>query len=120
MIHHALSRWLPPSKPVRRPFELIYAADECPPRGALGLLALQHAATVLALIAHVLAAAKIAGLSLPQTHSIVAMTLLGMATFMVGLVLIVPLLGHASWHAYRGSVEWEESPEEAVTLGSSN
>ena len=79
MIHHALSRWLPPSKPVRRPFELIYAADECPPRGALGLLALQHAATVLALIAHVLAAAKIAGLSLPQTHSIVAMTLLGMA-----------------------------------------
>ncbi|MEL4179600.1 uracil-xanthine permease family protein [Roseateles sp. PN1] len=75
----ALSRWLPPSKPVRRPFELIYAADECPPRGALGLLALQHAATVLALIAHVLAAAKIAGLSLPQTHSIVAMTLLGMA-----------------------------------------
>lgn len=79
MIHHALGRWLPPSKPVRRPFELIYAADECPPRGALGLLALQHAATVLALIAHVLAAAKIAGLSLPQTHSIVAMTLLGMA-----------------------------------------
>ncbi|MDC8772305.1 uracil-xanthine permease family protein [Roseateles albus] len=75
----ALSRWLPPSKPVRRPFDLIYAADECPPRGALGLLALQHAATVLALIAHVLAAAKIAGLSLPQTHSIVAMTLLGMA-----------------------------------------
>ena len=42
MIHHALSRWLPPSKPVRRPFELIYAADECPPRGALGLLALQQ------------------------------------------------------------------------------
>ncbi|MFY8119431.1 MAG: solute carrier family 23 protein, partial [Roseateles sp.] len=74
-----LGRWLPPSKPVRRPFELIYAADECPPPGALSLLALQHAATVLALIAHVLAAAKIAGLSLPQTHSIVAMTLLGMA-----------------------------------------
>ena len=45
----------------------------------LALLALQHAATVLALIAHVLAAAKMAGLSLPQTQSIVAMTLLGMA-----------------------------------------
>lgn len=74
-----LGRWLPPSKPVRRPFDLIYAADECPSPGALSLLALQHAATVLALIAHVLTAAKIAGLSLPQTHSIVAMTLLGMA-----------------------------------------
>ncbi|WP_349744434.1 solute carrier family 23 protein [Roseateles cavernae] len=74
-----LSRWLPPSKPARRPFELVYAADECPPPAALGLLALQHAAIVLALIAHVLAAAKIAGLSPPQTHSIVAMTLLGMA-----------------------------------------
>ncbi|RQO61882.1 hypothetical protein DBR47_07110 [Paucibacter sp. KBW04] len=74
-----LKRWLPPSKPGRRPFELIYAADECPPPAALGLLSMQHAATVLALITHVLAAAKIAGLSLPQTHSIVAVTLLGMA-----------------------------------------
>lgn len=32
---------------------------------------------------------------------IMLLTLLGMATFMVGLVLVVPLLGHASWHAYR-------------------
>jgi xanthine/uracil permease len=43
-------------------------------------LALQHAATVLAFIAYVLAAAKIAGLSVPQTHSIVALTLLAMGT----------------------------------------
>ncbi|MCV2423134.1 DUF2189 domain-containing protein [Paucibacter sp. DJ2R-2] len=35
---------------------------------------------------------------------IMLLTLLGMATFMVGLVLIVPLLGHASWHAYRDLV----------------
>ncbi|MBB4845909.1 xanthine/uracil permease [Paucibacter oligotrophus] len=79
LLSQGLQRWLPPSKPGRRPFELIYAADECPPPAALGLLSLQHAATVLALITHVLAAAKIAGLSLPQTHSIVAVTLLGMA-----------------------------------------
>jgi uncharacterized membrane protein len=38
----------------------------------------------------------------------------------LGIILVGPWLGHASWHAYRGSVEWEESPEEAVTLGSSN
>jgi uncharacterized membrane protein len=26
---------------------------------------------------------------------------IGMATLMVGLVIIVPVLGHASWHFYR-------------------
>jgi len=38
----------------------------------------------------------------------------------LGIILVGPWLGHASWHAYRGSVEWEERTEEAVTLGSSN
>jgi uncharacterized membrane protein len=32
------------------------------------------------------------------------LTLLGLATLMLGLVLVVPLLGHASWHAYRDLV----------------
>lgn len=36
---------------------------------------------------------------------IVALVLVGFATFMVGLVVIVPLLGHATWHAYRELVE---------------
>lgn len=36
---------------------------------------------------------------------IVALTLLGFATFLVGLVLVMPLLGHASWHAYRELVK---------------
>ena len=27
----------------------------------------------------------------------------------LGLVLVGPWLGHASWHAYRGSVRWQES-----------
>lgn len=26
--------------------------------------------------------------------------------FAFGLVLVGPLLGHATWHAYRGSVRW--------------
>jgi uncharacterized membrane protein len=38
----------------------------------------------------------------------------------LGIIVVGPWLGHASWHAYRGSVAWEENPEEAVTLGSSN
>jgi uncharacterized membrane protein len=28
----------------------------------------------------------------------------------LGLILIGPLLGHASWHAYRGTVRWQEAP----------
>ena len=35
---------------------------------------------------------------------IAALTLLGMATAMLGLVVIMPWLGHASWHAYRDLV----------------
>lgn len=38
----------------------------------------------------------------------------------LGIVVAGPWLGHASWHAYRGSVVWQENPAEAVTLGSSN
>lgn len=32
---------------------------------------------------------------------IMGLTLLGFASMLLGLVLVVPLLGHASWHAYR-------------------
>lgn len=35
---------------------------------------------------------------------ILACTLIGMATLMAGLVVVVPWLGHASWHAYRDLV----------------
>ena len=36
---------------------------------------------------------------------LVGLTLLGFATLLFGLVLIMPILGHASWHAYRELVE---------------
>ena len=26
-----------------------------------------------------------------------------------GLLLVGPVLGHASWHAYRGAVRWQEA-----------
>lgn len=35
---------------------------------------------------------------------IVVFTAAGLATFYVGLALTLPLIGHASWHAYRGLV----------------
>jgi uncharacterized membrane protein len=33
---------------------------------------------------------------------IVVLVSLGLATLMLGLIVIVPWLGHASWHAYMG------------------
>ena len=36
---------------------------------------------------------------------IVVFTLLGLASLLLGLVLVMPMLGHASWHAYRDLVE---------------
>jgi uncharacterized membrane protein len=36
---------------------------------------------------------------------LMVLTLLGFATLMLGLVVIIPLLGHASWHAYRDLVD---------------
>lgn len=36
---------------------------------------------------------------------IVLLTLLGLASLMLGLVLVMPMLGHASWHAYREMVD---------------
>jgi len=32
----------------------------------------------------------------------------------VGLLLVGPWLGHASWHAYRGSFAWREAPGPAA------
>ncbi|HET9823043.1 MAG TPA: DUF2189 domain-containing protein [Burkholderiaceae bacterium] len=39
---------------------------------------------------------------------VMALTLLGFATAMVGLVPVVPWLAHASWHAYRDAVRAAE------------
>jgi len=36
---------------------------------------------------------------------IALLTAVGFATFMLGLVVVFPLLGHASWHAYRDMVK---------------
>lgn len=36
---------------------------------------------------------------------IVAITILGFLTFHIGLVIAMPLIGHATWHAYRDLIE---------------
>ncbi len=42
---------------------------------------------------------------------IMGLTLLGMASALVGLIVVIPLLGHASWHAYRDLVDATGLPQ---------
>lgn len=49
---------------------------------------------------------------------IMALTLLGMATALLGLIVILPWLGHASWHAYRALVDESALPERLPPEGS--
>jgi uncharacterized membrane protein len=44
---------------------------------------------------------------------IMALTLVGMATLLLGLIVVLPWLAHSSWHAYRDLVDtsnWHELP----------
>jgi len=41
---------------------------------------------------------------------IVGLTGLGLATAFAGLVVTMPVIGHATWHAYRDCVEWGGAP----------
>jgi uncharacterized membrane protein len=40
---------------------------------------------------------------------IVALTGIGLVTAFAGLVLTMPVIGHATWHAYRDCVAWGEA-----------
>ena len=42
---------------------------------------------------------------------ILGFTLLGLASALLGLIAVIPMLGHASWHAYRDLVDVSDLPE---------
>ena len=42
---------------------------------------------------------------------IMGFTLLGLGSALLGLIAVVPMLGHASWHAYRDLVDVSDLPE---------
>ena len=42
---------------------------------------------------------------------VMGFTLLGMGSLMLGLIFVMPMLGHASWHAYRDLVDASSLPE---------
>jgi uncharacterized membrane protein len=41
---------------------------------------------------------------------ITSLVVLALLPWALGLLVVGPLLGHASWHAYRGSVRWLDTP----------
>lgn len=41
---------------------------------------------------------------------------LALLTWGLGFIVVGPLLGHASWHAYRGAVRWQEPPVAAPAV----
>jgi uncharacterized membrane protein len=48
---------------------------------------------------------------------IMGLSLLGLGTLLLGLVVVLPLLGHASWHAYRDLVDASMLPERLPPAG---
>ena len=55
----------------------------------------------------VLAVAQNPAAMLVWAGLITSLTLLGLWTFYVGIIVTMPVIGHASWHAYRGLVHSE-------------
>ena len=41
---------------------------------------------------------------------ILGFTLLGLGSLLLGLIAVMPMLGHASWHAYRDLVDADSLP----------
>ena len=42
---------------------------------------------------------------------LMGLTVLGLGTLLLGLIVVLPILGHASWHAYRDLVDASALPE---------
>lgn len=47
---------------------------------------------------------------------IAGFTLLGMGSFLMGLIAVMPMLGHASWHAYRDLVDASALPSRDASV----
>ena len=48
---------------------------------------------------------------------IMGFTLLGLGSLALGLIAVVPMLGHASWHAYRDLIAPEDTADVADAAG---
>ena len=66
--------------------------------------------TVTAVLTSINAVLRNKGAMLVWASIIVGMVLLGFATGLVGLVVGMPLIGHATWHAYQETIDAEAWP----------
>jgi uncharacterized membrane protein len=69
--------------------------------------------TVTAVVTSINAVLKNKRAMLVWAMSIILLTVLGMATFYLGFVVLLPVVGHATWHAYRDTIDadaWELGP----------
>ncbi|MBE2259243.1 MAG: DUF2189 domain-containing protein [Rhodobacteraceae bacterium] len=70
---------------------------------------------VTATIASVVACSRNPGPMLLWAACIAVLAGIGFATFFVGLIVTMPLVGHTTWHAYRDVVAPEEPQDAAAT-----
>ena len=68
---------------------------------------------VSAAILSVQVLAKNPGTMAVWAFTIVLLTGIGLATAFLGLVFTMPVIGHATWHAYRECVGWDEGESES-------
>jgi uncharacterized membrane protein len=68
---------------------------------------------VTAAIASLIACGRNPGPMMLWALCIVLLVGIGFATLFLGLIVTVPVVGHAAWHAYRGVVETDGHPDEA-------
>jgi len=66
--------------------------------------------TITAMIASFLALVRNLPMMLVWGALIVLLTVIGIATAFLGLIITMPLVGHATWHAYRALIEPPPSP----------
>ncbi len=77
---------------------------------SLPMLLDRHADAVTAVVTSVNATLRNKPALLVWALLIAAAVLLGFATALVGFVVLIPLLGHATWHAYRDTIDATQWP----------
>jgi uncharacterized membrane protein len=78
----------------------------------------RHCDIVMALLTSVAAVRLNLGPMILWAALIVVFTGAGLATFYMGLAVTLPLIGHATWHAYKDVVEWPSSASPGDEPGS--
>lgn len=83
---------------------------------SLPMLANRDVDVVTAVVSSINAVLRNKGVMLVWAIIIVLLTLVGIATALLGLIVVIPWLGYASWHAYNQTLdvsEWDTLPVES-------